>query len=285
MTTLYERAYAKVNLTLDVLGKRTDGYHDLCSVMQTISLCDEITIRMGTGKDWVLSCSKDGIPTDSRNLAWKAAKVFLDAAGKDPNGIEIHINKNIPSEAGLGGGSADAAAVLRALNNHYNQPFSIQELASLGAAVGSDVPFCTVGGTAMVEGRGEHVRSLPDMPKCAFVVCKPDFSASTPALYRKLDEIEIADRPDNVTIEQAISRGDLNQVAASLCNVFEPAVGMDYPELYHIKDRFSSLGAMAQLMSGSGSSVFALVKDMGEATEIYRALEPEYPNLYIAEPV
>ena len=153
MTTISEFAYAKLNLTLDVLGKRPDGYHDIKSIMQTISIRDDIEIDIDTGKPWKLLCSNDQIPDDERNLAWKAAKVFFDAIKKDPNGIEIRITKRIPTEAGLGGGSADAAAVLRALNKHYGQPLSILALAELGAQVGSDVPFCVVCGTAMVEGR------------------------------------------------------------------------------------------------------------------------------------
>ena len=133
MTTLYEGAYAKLNLTLDVLGKREDGYHDLQSVMQTISIRDDIEIDIGTGKPWKLLCSAEEIPTDERNLAWKAAKVYCDTLKKDPNGLEIRILKRIPSGAGMGGGSADAAAVLRALNRHYGEPLSILALAELGA--------------------------------------------------------------------------------------------------------------------------------------------------------
>ena len=147
MTTLYEGAFAKLNLTLDVLGKREDGYHDLQSVMQTISVRDDIEIDVGTGKPWKLLCSVECIPTDERNLAWKAAKVYCDTMKKDPNGLEIRIEKRIPSGAGMGGGSADAAAVLRALNRHYGNPLSIFALAELGAQVGSDVPFCVLCGT------------------------------------------------------------------------------------------------------------------------------------------
>ena len=180
MTTLYEGAFAKLNLTLDVLDKRPDGYHDLKSVMQTVSVRDDIEIDLGTGKPWVLHCDMEGIPTDERNLAWKAAKLYLDTIGKDPDGLEIRIKKRIPVGAGMAGGSADAAAVLRALNRHYGQPLSIGALAELGSLVGSDVPFCTVCGTAMVEGRGERIRKLPDMPECFFVICRPEFSCSTP---------------------------------------------------------------------------------------------------------
>ena len=152
MTTLYEGAFAKLNLTLDVLGKREDGYHDLKSVMQTISIRDDVEIDIGTGKPWSLECSAEGIPTDRKNLAWKAAEVFCQEMKKDPDGISIRIHKRIPSGAGLGGGSADAAAVLRALNRHYGSPLSVLALAELGARVGSDVPFCVLCGTAMVEG-------------------------------------------------------------------------------------------------------------------------------------
>ena len=152
MTTLYEAAYAKLNLTLDVLGKREDGYHDLQSVMQTISIRDDIEIDVGTGKPWRLLCSDETLPTDERNLAWKAADVFCRTMNRDPDGLEIRIVKRIPSGAGMGGGSADAAAVLRALNRHYGEPLSVLALAELGAQVGSDVPFCVLGGTAMVEG-------------------------------------------------------------------------------------------------------------------------------------
>ena len=197
MTTLYEGAFAKINLTLDVLDKREDGYHDIKSVMQTISLRDDVEIDVGTGKPWKLSCSMEGIPTDERNLAWKAAKVFCDTMNLDPDGLEIRITKRIPAEAGLGGGSADAAAVLRALNRHFDRPLSILALAELGAQVGSDVPFCTLCGTAMVEGRGERLRKLPDMPDCILVVVKPGFSSSTPALYQKLDETGVHGRPDH----------------------------------------------------------------------------------------
>ena len=195
MTTLYEAAFAKLNLTLDVLGKREDGYHDLQSVMQAISIRDDIEIDVGTGKPWKLQCTAEGIPTDEKNLAWKAAKVFCEALKKDPDGLEIRITKRIPSGAGLGGGSADAAAVLRALNRYYEEPLSVMALAELGAEIGSDVPFCVLCGTAMVEGRGERLRKLPDMPECVFVVCKPDFSVSTPELYQRIDTVVRIIRP------------------------------------------------------------------------------------------
>lgn len=285
MVTLYEGAYAKLNLTLDVLDKRPDGYHDLKSVMQTVSIRDDIEIDVGTGRPWSLHCSDDSIPADERNLAWKAAKVFFDATGKDPGGIEIRIHKRIPTEAGMGGGSADAAAVLRALNKHYDNPFSILALAELGASVGSDVPFCTLCGTAMVEGRGERLRKLPDMPDCVFVICKPDFSSSTPALYKKIDETAIAVRPDHKAMESGLLAGDLGKIASSLCNVFDPIVTQEHLELNYIKSIFNSYGAVGQQMTGSGSAVFAIVESFEYAAVICNMLKENYPQVYIAKPV
>lgn len=285
MTTLYECAYAKVNLTLDVLGKRPDGYHDLQSVMQTISIRDDIEIDIETGEPWKLVCDKEWIPTDERNLAWKAAKVYFDALKLDPNGITIRITKRIPSEAGLGGGSADAAAVLRALNRHYGNPLSILALAEIGAAVGSDVPFCVIGGTAMVEGRGERIRKLPDMPDCVFVVCKPDFSISTPDLYKKIDEAAIAKRPDNAAMESALLAGDLGKVAENLCNVFDPLVTAEHLELNYIKSIFNSYGSAGQQMTGSGSAVFAITQEFEFAAVICDMLKTNYPQVFIAKPV
>ena len=285
MTTLYEGAYAKVNLTLDVLGKREDGYHDLKSVMQTISIRDDIEIDIGTGKEWVLRCDMEGIPQDERNLAWKAARVFFDAIGKDPEGLEIRITKRIPTEAGLGGGSADAGAVLRALNRHYDNWLSVLALAELGQKVGSDVPFCTVCGTAMVEGRGERLRKLADMPDCVFVICKPDFSVSTPDLYGKIDSVEIARRPDHSAMESALLMGDLGKVAENFCNVFDPVVTADHLELNYIKSIFNSYGSVAQQMTGSGSAVFAIVPSFEHAAVICNMLKDNYPQVYIAKPV
>ena len=285
MTTLYEGAYAKLNLTLDVLGKRDDGYHDLQSIMQTISIRDDIEIDVGTGKPWKLLCSVEGIPTDETNLAWKAAKVYCDAMHKDPNGLEIRITKRIPSGAGMGGGSADAAAVLRALNRYYDNPLSLFALAELGAQVGSDVPFCTMCGTAMVEGRGERLRKLPDMPDCVFVVCKPEFSVSTPELYKKIDSVDIAKRPNNRAMESALVAGDLGKVAENLCNVFDPVVTEEHLELNYIKSIFNSYGAVGYQMTGSGSALFAIMAEFEHAAVVCNMLKDNYSQIFIGKPV
>jgi len=285
MTTLYEGAYAKLNLTMDVLGKRPDGYHDLKSVMQTISVRDDVEIDVETGKPWCLHCDRDDLPCDERNLAWKAAKVFFETVKIDPNGIEIRITKRIPSEAGMGGGSADAAAVLRALNRHYGSPLSVAALAELGSLVGSDVPFCVIGGTALVEGRGEKLRKLPDMPDCIFVVCKPDFSVSTPVLYAKLDETPIGKRPEHLLMEKAIVTGNLPEIAQNLYNVFDPVVTAEHLELNYIKSIFNAYGSIGQQMTGSGSAVFCITPEFEYAAVICQMLKENYPQVFIAKPV
>lgn len=285
MTTLYEGAFAKINLTLDVLGKREDGYHDIQSVAQTISIRDDVEIDIGTGKPWKLLCTDPNIPTDEGNLAWKAAKVYCDTMKKDPNGIEIRIKKRIPSGAGMGGGSADAAAVLRALNRYYEEPLSVLALAELGMQVGSDVPVCVLGGTVMVEGRGERLRKLPDMPECIFVVCKPDFSVSTPELYGRIDEVAIPFRPDHRAMESALLSGDLERVAEQLCNVFDPIVSADHLELNYIKSICNTYGALNQQMTGTGSAVFAIMPCFEYAAVVCNMLKENYPQIFIARPV
>lgn len=285
MVTLYEGAFAKINLTLDVLDKREDGYHNIKSIMQAVSIRDDIEIDVGTGKPWTLTCDVEGVPNDQRNLAWKAAEVYLQTIGKDPDGLAIRITKRIPMEAGLAGGSADAAAVLRALNTHYGAPLSILALAELGAQIGSDVPFCVLCGTAMAEGRGERLRKLPDMPDCFIVVCKPEFSSSTPELYRKIDESVIGQRPDHQAMESALLAGDLGKVAANLCNVFDPIVTKEHLEINYIKSIFNSYGSVGQQMTGSGSAVFAIVESFEYAAVICNMLRDNYPQVYICKPV
>ena len=285
MTTLYEGAYAKINLTLDVLGKRPDGYHDIKSVMQTISLRDDIQIDLDTGKPWSIVCDKDDVPTDESNLCWKAAKLFFDTVKKDPNGLTITITKRIPMEAGLGGGSADAAAVLRALNRHYNAPLSLPALAELGAGVGSDVPFCVLCGTAVVEGRGEQIRKLPDMPECIFVVCKPAFSVSTPELYAAIDEKAIANHPDTAAMESAILAGDLDAIAHTVNNVFDPIVTETHPEINYIKSIMNTYGGVGWQMTGTGSAVYGIVGNFENAAVICNMLRDNYSQIYIAKTV
>ena len=285
MVTLREKAYAKLNLTLDVLGKRPDGYHDLKSVMQTVSLYDMVELDIGTGEPWKLICGREDIPCDERNLAWKAAQLYCDAVGKDPGGITIRIEKQIPSGAGMGGGSADAAAVLRMLNRYYGNLLIVEGLADLSAKIGSDIPFCVWGGTVMCEGRGEIMRRLPDCPKCVILGCKPEFSVSTPVLFRKIDSVEIMKHPDNDGMERALEAGDIGAIAREIYNVFDPVVGENHSEIGHIKNICDYHGALASQMTGSGSVVFAVMPDMPSAEQAAKVLKQTYSQVFLAEPV
>ena len=280
MITLREPAYAKVNLTLDVLAKRPDGYHDLESIFQAVSLRDEILLTLGTGESWDLICSDPQIPCDRRNLVWKGAELFCQETGFDPKGLHMEIRKQIPSQAGLGGGSADAAAVLRVLNRCLEKPLSIEALAQMGAKVGSDVPFCVIGGTAFAEGRGERLRPLGTEGKLHYVLVKPSLSFSTPELFRKIDNSSIPKRPNHEAMTKALENGDPVQVGEQLCNVFEYAVLEDYPEIGRIKELLLSHGAVGAQMTGSGSVVFAIFQTEGQAQQAHCAIASEYPDSY-----
>ena len=285
MTTLTEGAFAKINLTLDVLDRREDGYHDIRSILQTVALRDDIELLLDTGTGWRIECETAGIPLDETNLAWRAARVFFDTFGGEPDGLTIRITKRIPSGAGLGGGSADAAAVLRALNRWRDYPISVYALCELGAQIGSDVPFCVLCGTALAEGRGERLTKLPDTPEMFTVICKPDVCFSTPALYAKLDDVALAKRPDTRAMRAALEKGDLEAIGAGLCNVFEQVAIPDHLELNYIKSIMMSYGAYGAQMTGSGSAVYGLFDSFEYAAVACTMLKDNYPQVFIAKTV
>ena len=258
MITLQQKAYAKLNLTLDVLGKRPDGYHEIESVMQLVSLADDLEIDLETGEDWKLECDMPGVPTDGENLAWKAVGLYYKTLGRDPQGVAIRLQKRIPTGAGLGGGSADAAAVLLALNRHEGSPFSQVELLKLAEKLGSDVPFCLTGGTQMARGRGEELSELPAMADCFFLIVKPAFSVSTPVLYEAIDAEESVLHPNTRAMEAALRKGELLEVAGYLGNSFEPLVSRARPELLAIRAMMEDCGALGVAMTGSGSALFGV---------------------------
>ena len=277
-------AYAKLNLTLDILGKRPDGYHELRMVMQTVSLCDDVTVTLTDGTGVACRVAGAELPCDERNLAVKAANAFCEALGYH-GGIDITLTKRIPSGAGLGGGSADAAAVLRALNRWRDYPLSVYALCELGAQIGSDVPFCVLCGTALAEGRGERLTKLPDTPEMFTVICKPDVCFSTPALYAKLDDVALAKRPDTRAMRAALEKGDLEAIGAGLCNVFEQVAIPDHLELNYIKSIMMSYGAYGAQMTGSGSAVYGLFDSFEYAAVACTMLKDNYPQVFIAKTV
>lgn len=281
MPTLTVPAYAKLNLTLDVLGKRPDGYHDLRMVMQSITLADELTVAAEPGCGITLHADLAFLPCDGRNLAVAAAKQFLERTGQTL-AVEIGLRKKIPVCAGMGGGSSDAAAVLRALNELTAAGLSPGELAGIGASVGSDVPYCVLGGTALAEGRGEKLTPLPPLLSCAIVVCKPPFPISTPELFRAISGKKLRRRPDTAGLLDALSNRDLTGTARRLYNVFEdvlpPRQGRTVAEL---KARLIAGGALGACMSGTGPTVFGLFDDPVAAEAAAADLRADYEDVFV----
>ncbi len=277
------KAYGKLNLTLDVLGKRDDGYHDIVSVMQSVSLCDEIRI-ITDRSEWSVQSENQDLPLGDSNLALKAAKVFCRKAGIDQP-MRIVIDKNIPIFAGLGGGSADAAAVLLELNSIYGGRYDMDELVSMALEIGSDVPFFLYGGTCRVSGRGEYVEPVSSFPDCWFVICKPPVDLGAGQMYNLLDNCVITNRPDTDAFLSAVNCGDIQKACGMMANVFEPLAAELCSDIPVIKKELLDNGAIAASMTGKGPSVFAIFVDEALALNAYTELKKTYPKTYLAKNV
>ena len=285
MREIREKAYAKLNLSLDVTRRRDDGYHDMAMVMQSVSLCDELLLRLDESGAVRASSNLRYIPSDERNLAVRAALRYFEAIGVQDQGLQIHMKKNIPVGAGMAGGSSDAAAVLRALNALYDRRLSRRELEELAYAVGSDVAFCVAGGTALAEGRGEQLSDLPPLPPCHFLICKPGFSISTPELFRKLDESPVRRHPDTAGLIQAVEQGSLPELCRRMYNIFEDVPDRRMRTVAEIKSRMLDHGALSAIMTGTGSAVFGVFTEEEAAQDAARALSGEYSFCRVAQPV
>ncbi|MPM53866.1 4-diphosphocytidyl-2-C-methyl-D-erythritol kinase [bioreactor metagenome] len=278
-------AHGKLNLTLDVLRRREDGYHDLRMIMQSVELCDTITLQPAAESGIQVTTNLSFLPADGRNLAAIAAERFRSAAGKGPEGLAIQIYKRIPVCAGMGGGSSDAAAVLRALNELTGAGLSPEELARLGQSVGSDVPYCVLGGTALAEGRGEVLTPLPPLPDCRIVLCKPRFSISTPELFSRICCGKIRCRPDTAGVIAALEAGDLTGVARRLYNVFEDVLPVRLAgEITAIKQTMQGCGALGAAMSGTGPTVFGLFARERGAEQAAELLRRTYSEVFLTRP-
>ena len=278
------KAYAKLNLTLDILRKREDGYHDLQMVMQSIDLCDDLTVTP-TSAPGKMSTTLSYLPSDDRNLAQIAAKAFREHTGSDLQ-VDVSIHKRIPVCAGMAGGSSDGAAVLRAMNELTGNALSPRELARVGEAVGSDVPYCVLGGTALAEGRGEQLTPLPPLPTCHVVVCKPPFPISTPQLFSRVDVRKITCRPDTAGLISALEQGDLVGVARRVYNVFEDVLEpRRKAEIDAIKTVLIDCGALGAAMTGSGPTVFGLFDDLAAAQLAKTQLERSYQDVFLCKTV
>ena len=281
---LTELAPAKLNLTLEVGEKRSDGYHEVQSVMSCAALYDEVTLESGTSGGISMTCDCPGLPLDDKNLCLRAAKLFFKKTGIPCDGLRIELSKRIPMQSGLGGGSADAAAVLRGLRKLYRPEMMIKDLERMAAELGSDVPFCVRSVTAMARGRGEQLLKLPKLPLCWFVICKPEFSFSTAEMYAKLDEKEPVSSIDTLGLIKALEYQDMQEISDRLGNCFE-GVLEESSEIFAIKNRLLALGARNACMSGSGSAVYGLFTREDEAKAAAAELQKAYPQTWFAESV
>lgn len=274
------RAYAKINLTLDVGGLRPDGFHEVNMLVQSIGLYDNLVLTKRE-KGISLTTNLGYLPNDERNLAHQAATLFFSETGI-AGGVNIEIRKGIPVAAGLAGGSTDAAAVLKGLNRLYKAGLSRDELMTLGAKLGSDIPCCILGGTCLATGRGEIVRRVEAMPEAFVLLVKPIFSVSTPAAYKAFDSEVIEHHPDNAKMRAAFRENNLEKVGAEMMNLLEPGVFREHPELAEMKAAIKACGAEGAMMSGSGPTVYGLFSTREAAEQAKVALREQFPELAVA---
>ncbi|MCM1528201.1 MAG: 4-(cytidine 5'-diphospho)-2-C-methyl-D-erythritol kinase [Bacteroides sp.] len=277
------RAYAKINLGLDVLGRRPDGYHELRTVMQTVDIWDELTLTK-TDAGIAITTDAGELPTDGDNLIHKAIKLMQEEYGFD-GGVRVHLRKNIPIAAGMAGGSTDAAATLKGVNELYELGVSEKRLMELGVRIGADVPYCVAGGTVLAEGIGERLTRLPAAPECVLVVAKPVYNISTKEIYEKLDARTDYPHPDMDGLLAAIREGSLSGMAARLGNVLEAVTIEQCPMVSRIRETILAGGALGCLMSGSGPSVFGIFADREKAEETARALRklPDLTQIFVTK--
>ena len=278
------RAYAKINISLDIVGRRENGYHDLKSIMQSVSLFDNITVE--NGKDSIsITSDCPYLVTDSRNIAFKAAELFFKTAEID-DGAHIHIEKNIPMGAGLGGGSTDGARVLRILNAMYENPLSEEQIEEIALMCGADVPFCLHGGTCLAEGLGEVLTPLASFPKCFILLAKPTLSVNTGAAFAEYDKNPAVHHPKTDEIIKNTEEGNLNEIAVRVFNVLEKTVGKTYKSLGIIKGTMLDSGALGTAMTGSGSAVFGIFGRRRDALEAKSKFEKmKTVSTYLTVPV
>lgn len=279
------RAYGKINLFLDIVGRREDGYHLLETVFQSISLGDEVMISPGRGGEISLRSNLPYIPTDRRNIAYKAAEAFFAAANMPNKGLYINMRKNIPVGAGLGGSSTDGAAVLRLLNAACGEPLPEERLREIAAELGADCPFCLMGGAALGGGVGDRLEPLPSMPPCTLVICKPAFSVSAKSAYELYDAApSVRAERGAEDMEAALRSGSLSEICAGMFNALEAVVAGKYPEIAEIKRELLRLGALGAMMTGSGSAVYGVFEKEDAAKEAAEALKQEKRRVYLAQP-
>ena len=265
------QAFAKINIGLDVLGKREDGYHEVRMIMQTIRMYDQLDMRKSVEPGIHLTTNKKYIPVDENNLVWRAAKLMMDTCGII-EGVSIHLHKVIPVAAGMAGGSSDAAATLVGMNRLFHCGLSKEKLMELGVQIGADVPYCVLRGTALAEGIGEKLTVLPPMPDCWILIGKPGISVSTKYVYTTLDLNTDTVHPDIDGMKKALEDGNLYGITERMGNVLQDVTIPAYPEVERIKEQMKTLGAVNAMMSGSGPTVFGIFDNEEKAQKACQKL-------------
>ncbi len=281
MNYICQKAYAKVNLSLDICGVREDGYHELKSVMQMISLCDDLYARRDD--DITLSCNIPYIPTDERNIVYKVAKAFFEYTDIK-GGVNIKLHKRVPSGAGLGGGSGDGAATIKLLDTLYHTHLSTEQMAQIIAPIGADLPFFLYGGSALAEGVGEKITPITPLDKGAMLLIKPDFPMSTPKIYACLDTLADYPHPDTNTMVRAVQSGDVVGIANAMGNSMQAVADAQYPEIDLLCKELKQVGALGAIMSGAGSTVFGLFESKAQAKQAALPFVKQRKSCYVVTP-
>lgn len=276
-------ARAKINLTLDVLRKRDDGYHDVRMIMQTLKLADIVDISICDDKQITLKTNLSYLPTNEKNIAYKAVVLFFEETGIENPGVLVDIFKKIPVSAGLAGGSTNAAAVLLGLNKLFDTGLSLSKLMFLGGKLGADVPFCVHGGTMLSEGIGQLLTPLSSPQRCKVVLCKPNFSVSTASVYSKIDADNIQKRPDTRDMLNCIKQRDFYGMCNNMYNVLQDVTTKMHPEILNIENIIKNFNPDGVMMSGSGPTVFALFENEDDAVACTKTLRKNYRDTHITE--
>lgn len=263
MTSIKKKCKAKINLAIDVIGKRDNGYHDVRMIMQQVDICDDVKISLRD--DGKIILHGENMPLDDTNLAYRAARAYFDAIGENHMGCDIYIEKNIPMGAGMAGGSTDAAGVINGLDEILNTNLSLDNRMKIGEKLGADIPFCVMGGTVLAEGIGEVLTPLPDLPKVHYLIAKPEKSVSTKWVYENLDFNVKPKGLDVDALAEAIKNSDLNGVYENMGNVLENSTTKICTDIEVYKADMKKLGAKISMMSGSGSAVFGIFEDKNAA--------------------
>ena len=279
------KALGKINLGLDVLGRRENGYHDVRMVMQTVYLYDNVILVEKPNRGIEIETNLSYLPRDENNIAWKAAALLTEEF-QISRGVKIILDKHIPVAAGMAGGSANAAAVLYGMNQMFRLGLSMKDLMKRGVKLGADVPYCIMRGTVLAEGIGEELTVLAPMPRCQILIAKPSISVSTRTVYEKLDNKPSEEHPDIDGIIKGLEAQDLEKVASSMGNVLEKVTAGEYPVITKIKECMQRHGAVGAMMTGSGPTVFGIFSDRRRAKEAYRSIKIQRlaRQVYIAGP-